>query len=368
MSQFNIRSLREIHSDEQGKFLNTLAKRVSTFLNKQQTDKLENKEDIYSSGQDVESVVRFHDLNSTKQFTFYTEYYPPTEPDGQYVQVWLRGTNTGNNLRDWSGFDEERIHNQIVGDPLLIDGTPFDLGIHDGGVKSTCLRFNRPTSESVNEEYIKVYDIDDNGNTRLPISGISTGMSYFIRVRLKDLAEQGGWSRTLFEKIDDSTPNNGIRVLVSDTGRIVVRILRGGNQYNSQTATSTIAVDTVYDIWITYAVSGNITKVYVNNVDKSLTDPGTSSSWHSDLTDHNLAVFARGGTSTNGRVYGDLYDFRVYREYVVSSTEVGYFNTNKWTIANIPYGQVMITDYYATYYVIGSSFTSTSFTSTSFDL
>src|ERR1044071_5686491 len=126
MSQFNIRSLREIHSDENGKFVNTLAKRVSTYLNKQQTDKLENKEDIYSAGQDVESVVKFHSLISTKRFTFDKEYFPPTEPDGQYLQTWVRGTNTGNNLLDWSGFDEERSHNLIVGDPMLIDGTPFD--------------------------------------------------------------------------------------------------------------------------------------------------------------------------------------------------------------------------------------------------
>src|SRR6187401_1832408 len=116
MSQFNIRSLREIHSDESGKFINTLAKRVSTYLNKQQTDKLENKEDIYSSGQDVESVIKFHsDLTGTNRFTFDKDYYPPTEPDNQYVKLWLRGTNMGSNLKDWSGYDNPSI---IEGDPL----------------------------------------------------------------------------------------------------------------------------------------------------------------------------------------------------------------------------------------------------------
>ena len=349
MSQFNIRSLREIHSDEQGKFINTLAKRVSTFLNKQQTDKLENKEDIYSAGQDVESVVKFHsDLTGTNRFQFNKIYYPPTEPDNQYVKSWLRGTNMGNNLRDWSGFDEERIHNQIVGDPILIDGTPFDLGIHDGGVKSTCLRFNRPTSESVNEEYVKVYDVDDNGNSRIALSGISTGISYFIRFRIKDLAQQGGVDRRIFEKIDDATPNNGVMLRVGSNGTLKLNIKRSGTEYNNDTASGTIAVDTVYDVWVTYAVSGNVSHIYVNNVDKTLS-AGSSPTWHSDLSNWDMAVFARGGTSTTGFLYGDLYDFRVYREYVVSSTEVGYMNTNKWTIANIPYGQVMITDYWATY-------------------
>lgn len=348
MSQFNIRSLREIHGDEQGKFINTLAKRLSTYLNKQQTDKLENKEDIYSSGQDVESVVKFHDLNSTNRFQFNKIYYPPTEPDADKVRLWLRGTNMGNNLRDWSGFDEERIHNQMYGDPILIDGTPFDLGIHDGGVKSTALRFNRPTSAWENEEYIRVYDIDDDGNSRIALSGIATGISYFMRFRIHSLAQQGGADRRLFEKIDDATPNNGVMLRFSSSGALKLNIKRAGTEYNNDTAAGTITTDTVYDVWVTYAVSGNVSHIYVNNVDKTLS-AGSSPSWHSDLSDHDMAVFARGGTSTSGFVYGDLYDFRVYREYVVSGTEVGYMNTNKWTIANIPFGQVAITNYFATW-------------------
>lgn len=348
MSQFNIRSLREIHSDENGKFVNTLAKRVSTYFNKQQTDKLENKEDIYSAGQDVESVVKFHSLVSTKRFTFDKAYYPPTEPDGNKVRLWLRGTNMGNNLRDWSGFDEERIHNLIVGDPILVDGTPFDLGIHDGGVKSTALRFNRPTSHSVNTEYIRVYDFDDNNNTRIPVSGILTGISYFIRFRVFDLAQQGGADRRLFEKIDDATPNNGAMLRFSSSGALKSNIKRAGTEYNKDTASGTITTNTVYDVWLTYAVSGNTTHIYVNNVDKTLS-AGSSPTWHSETADWDMSIFGRGGASTSGFVYGDLYDFRVYREYVVSAAEVGYMNTNKWTIGNVPFGQVMVSDYWATY-------------------
>ena len=263
----------------------------------------------------------------------------------------------GNNLKDWSGYDNPSI---IEGDPILMDGTPFDLGIHDGGVKSTCLRFNRPTSESENEEYIRITD-----DSRFRVSGISTGISYFIRFRLKSLAQQGGADRRLFEKVDDSTPNNGVMLRVSSSGALKLNIKRGGTEYNNDTATGTIAVDTVYDVWITYAVSGNVSHIYVNNVDKTLS-AGSSPSWHATLTDLDMAVFTRGGTSTSGFVYGDLYDFRVYREKVVSGTEVGYMNTNKWTIANIPFGQVMITDYYATYYTVGTGFTTTGYTTTGY--
>lgn len=341
-----IRNLREISNKDLTKFVNKLAKRVVQNLNKNQTDKLENKEDIYSAAQDTESVVKFHsDLDSTKVFNFTTIYYPPTEPDNDKVRVWVRGTNLGNRIRDWSGFDEERLHNQIVGDPLLMDGTPFDLGIHTGGVKSTCLRFNRPGHSG---EFLRIYDLDDDGNTRIPISGISTGMSYFIRFRVKSLAQQNGADIRLFEKVDDSTPNNGIILRVSTSGALKLNIKRSGTEYNWDTASGTIAVDTVYDVWVTYAVSGNTVHIYVNNVDKTLS-AGTSPSWHTDTAVWDMFIFTRGDGSPSGFVYGDLYDFRVYREKVVSSTEVGYFNTNKWTIANIPFGQVMINDYWATY-------------------
>ena len=340
MSQFNIRSLREIHDDEQGKFLNTLAKRVSTFLNKEQTDKLENKEDVYSAGQDVEAVVKFHDMVSTKRFQFNTIYYPPTEPDGDKVKLWIKGDNLGNDLNDISGFNN---HGSIYGDPQLIDGTPFDYGIHTGGVKSTALKFNRPTSEFVNEEYIWVTD-----HSSLQITGISTGISYFIRFKIHDLATQGGSDRTLWEKTDDSTPNNGVQVQVTSTGRLQFHIKRAGTEYNKQTDTGTIVAGTVYEVWLTYANSGNTVKIYVNNVDKTLSDPG-SPTWHTDLTNNDLHIFRKSGGSSNGYVYGDLYDFMVLKERVVTAAEVGYHYTNKWTTADIPFGQVMVSNYWATY-------------------
>jgi hypothetical protein len=42
MSQFSIRNIREISNDPLTKFTNTLAKRIAQFINKQETDKLEN--------------------------------------------------------------------------------------------------------------------------------------------------------------------------------------------------------------------------------------------------------------------------------------------------------------------------------------
>lgn len=356
---FNLRNIREISNDPLTKFTNEIAKKLSKFLTQNQLDQLEDKEDIYSDGQDLETVVKYHDeLQSQKQFDFTTQYYPPFEPDGQYVTCWIKGDNLGNQINDISGFDN---HGALYGEPVLVDGTPFDYGIHDYGVKSIALRLNRPTSDFENEERIIIPD-----STNIRLSGIATGMTYFIRFKVGSIADQDGFGRTLFEKIDDSTPNNGIRVLLSSTGRLIVRIKRGGTEYNSQTATSTIAADTVYEVFITYAVSGNVTHIYVNNVDKTLTDPGASSNWHSPLTNLDLTIFQRGGTSDDGYTYGDLYDFMIYKEKVLSATQVGRHYTNKWTIENYNFGEVMVANYYATYIEDFDSFTSTGFTSTSF--
>jgi len=362
LSQFSIRNIREISNDPLTKFTNQIAKKLAKFTNKQETDKLENKEDIYSNGQDIDTVVKFHSLNSTKSFTS-TPYYPPTEPDLDKVRVWLRGDNLGNTLNDISGFDN---HGTLVGDPLITDGAPFDYGINTGGVKSLALTFNRPTSDLENAEYIKIPDSSD-----LQIAGLSTGISYFLRFRIKSLSTQGGQARTLLEKIDDTLIVDAVIVKVQSDGKLIVIIKDSGTEYKKETATSTITTNTVYDLWITYDISGNIIHVYINNVDKTLSDSSDTPNYQTDVSDYSLNIFRRGpGSGTAGYTYGDLYDFEVLREKVVSSTEVGYHYVNKWTLANIAFGQVMISNHWSAYSTptspASSSFSSTSFTTPSF--
>jgi len=386
---FSTRSIREIPGEPSAKFADEISKRLSRFLTKDQLDFLDNKEDIYTDGQDVDEVVRFHDeLLSTKTFDFVTKYYPPGEPDLDKLKLWVRARNTGsNNATDWSGYDNECL--MVRSEPILMDGSPFDYGIHTGGVKSICQRFNAPNRDTTNLEHYKITD-----NARLQVSGISTGISYFIRFRILDLAAQDGLERTLFEKIDDSTPNNAAMLKVSVDGRLKGVVKQGGSTLAMQTAAGTIAVNTVYEVWLTYDVTGSPTMhIYVNNVDKTLTTDAGAVNWQANLTNHDLFLFRRGFDTTGGYVYGDFYDFELFREKVVSATEVSHHFTNKWTLSDIAFGQVMIAGYWATYHssiiippttsynslsytatsyttysiVGGASFTITSFTSTSFD-
>jgi len=356
MSSFNIRNIREISNDPLTKFTNQLAKKLSKFLNDQQLDKLENKEDIYSDGQDIDSILRFNNFLSTNYFNGDTQYLAPLEPDLDKLRLWIRGVNLGNTMRDYSEYD--RTIN-LIGDPLLIDGTPFDSGLHTGDTKSIALKFNRNSTAT---DYIRVPN-----NTLIRASeGLATGISFFIRFRVSSLAQQGGANITLFEKTDNNPITDAIKVELDTAGRIKFMIENSNVQYTQETASGTVVVNTVYDVWFTYTISGNVQHIYVNNVDKTLS--GTSAlALHSDLDDFDYYIFRRGGGNSTGYVYGDLYDFRIYREKIVSAAEVGYMYTNKWTIVNIPFGAVMIANYFATSSTSGSGYTTTGFTTIGYD-
>ena len=359
---FNLRNIRELPSDPLAKFTNELSKKLSRFLTKDQLDLLDDREDIYTDGQDFDSAIKYHaDLLGNKTFNFTTEYYPPTEPDNDKLRLWLRGTNLGNTLRDYAHRDNVQSIPEIWGEPMLIDGTPFDDGIKTGGVKSIALRFNRNDPE----DYIKV----ENDALLRASADLVTGISFFMRFRVSSIAEQGGRKPTLFEKTDNDPITDGVVVAIDDVGRLRINIMNSGIDNAYQTASLTIGINTVYDLWITYNKTGDVVKCYVNNVEKSLSAT-SAETFHSDATDLDYYLMRRGGGSENGFVTGDLYDFRIYREKVVSATEVSRMFTNKWTIANIPYGQVLIANYWAPYAetVLGKSFTSASFTSASFEV
>ena len=341
---FSIRNVREISNDPLTKFVNQLAKKFIKAQFQSDTEKLENKEDVYSNSQLVETVVSFNNFVSTKFFDFTTQYYPPTEPDGDKLRLWFRGNATGAQIEDWSEFDHV-IEPALFGEPVLVDGTPFDLGHKTGGTKSIALRLNRPTSDFENNEYVRITDSPD-----LQIAGISTGISYFVRLRVFALGQQGDRDRTIFQKIDDATPSNAVMLRVSESGTLKLILKRNGTEYKYNTDPGIIELDTVYDIWVTYAVSGNAIHIYVNNVDVPITTTTDTAVWQESTVNRGMFLGTRGwGSAGTGMVYGDYYDFRIYREKIISTSEVNHMWTNKWTIADIPFGHVMITNYWSVF-------------------
>jgi hypothetical protein len=349
MSQFNIRNIREISTDPTTKFANQLAKKLSKFLTKDQTDKLEGKLDIYSDSKDIDTVVRLHVFTSTKRFTFDTQYFAAEEPDLNTCTIWLQGRSTGTLLRDLSGFDNTATLN---GDPIIVDGTPFDYGIHTGGTKSLALRMNRGDHAELFDEQIAIAD-----DARIRILGATTGISWFFRVRVFATDLSDGKRRTIYLKTDDNPVTAGIRVSIDPTNkRWVIQLRRNGGAFISkETGINKFLTDTVYDAFITYTFAGDVVHLYLaktgdgSPTDETLSTSGYTEEWGPDPTQLGARLFKRGPNSEDGYVYGDLYDFKIFRNRVITSTEAGRHWTNKWTLANIPFGQVMVTNYWATY-------------------
>ena len=76
----DIKGLREISNDPFGRLLTALSKKFSAFLAKDQAELVENPEDVFGDGQDVESALKYHSFAMSKQFPINptnVEYYSP---------------------------------------------------------------------------------------------------------------------------------------------------------------------------------------------------------------------------------------------------------------------------------------------------
>jgi len=368
MSSSDFRGLINDDNDPLARIVRLFQNKFSKFTTDASVEAVDSdSEDIEQVGVTMESVIKIHSLNGQHKFNFTTVYIHPLEPDENYVHVMLRGRGgTGNSIADLSGFNN---NGSIFGDTLLVDGT-LDIGCNNTGTKSVATRFNRPSSDFENEEYIKLPD-----NTHTKISNITTGFSEWMRVRPFAIDNQGDISRTLWEKVDDNTPNDARMLQIRDTGRLLYVVKDGGVTTAKWTPTGTIEEATStslpYDIVCTYATSGNVIHIYVNGVDQTLSTSSASINWQDTLTNHDLYLMERGAGSEDGHVYGDFYGYRLYREKVLSQTEVTRFYTNKWSISNIAFGAVAIEDHYATWIGSGGAasggFDATGFDNTGFD-
>ncbi len=357
---FDFRLVRQPSNDPVLKYITNLQKQMVKFLTKDQIKELEGSEDIFGDIQDVNSGVKFQtDLNSTISTLFNNDAYAPMEPDKDKLRIWLQGRSMIN-IRDLS---EDFTGGDITvrNDAVLVDGDPFDYGLYHGStLKSRALRFNRPTSVTENDEYIT---IPHTARTRAS-EALSAGISFFIRFRVFSLSTQNGYPITLYEKTDNNPITDGVEITIGSDGKLAFRVENTNVTYTKETASGTISTNTVYDVWCTYTKSGNVQHIYVNNVDETLTTGGATL-FHPDTTNLDATIFSVGAGIAAGCVHGDLYDFKIYREKIVSPTEVGYHWTNKLSISNIPFAQVIVGNYWGprneTLQIAACSFTNSSF-------
>ena len=336
----DFRGLRPRSDDPLLQIFVELQKKFVKFITSQQTDLIDSdNEDIYSNGQDMDSVIKYHsELSSQQKFTFDKKYYPAGDAD--LITLWLRGRDLGNYVKDHSG----RNHTaDLKGDPTLVDGT-LDLGIHTQGIKSIARRMNRPTSTYEDREWMEVPN-----HTDVSVATLTEGISIFIRFRLQAIADQGGRSPTLFQKIDDASANNAYMLQAKSDGRLAFIFKNSGATIAKETATAVLLTGAVYDVWAVFDEADDSLHIYVNGTERPLQNFSGTVNWQESITNFNLQVFRRGPTLKEGFVYGDFYDLKFYREYVVSNIDVLNHYLNKWTISDIPFGHVMIANYWATF-------------------
>lgn len=370
---FNIRALKEISSDPLQQKIDNLARQVSKFVTSQITVDNTEDEDIIADGIQIDEAVKFHDeIYHVKKYDNWTKKYYPLK-DFDNLSTWIRGNHLGNNLND---IGPNKNHAFLFGEPKLINGD-YDTGYLGGTYKSLAVRFNRPTSLTAGKEWFQILD-----NTNLQVSGISTGLTFFLRVRIQSFALQNGLNPTLFTKIDDNTPNNAQQLEVNQSGQLIWTVRRSSNNYRVITPIgSPLSLNVVYNIFGTYAVSGNTQKIYIEGTDTSATTDATTPVWQSDILFHDLYLMKRGkglvqaGTLAaaedptgleGGYTYADFYDFKYWREKVATQQEITNHTTNKTSLTNQPFGQVPFANHCTPDASIIPSFTAASFSSLSF--
>lgn len=336
----DFRGLRPRSDDPLVQVFTELQKKFAKFITAQQTELIDSdNEDIYTDGQDMDSVIKYHsELSSQTKFTFDKKYYPAG--DAILISCWLRSMDLGNAVKDRSGHNNQAV---LHGDPTLVDGT-LDLGIMTQGAKSIARRMNRPSSDLQNQEWISVPDAPD-----VRIASLTVGISIFVRFRLLSLDDQGGRAPTIFEKIEDASATNAMMLQAKSDGRLIFVFKNGGTLIAKESALPTVVTGAVYDVWMVFDEADDSIHGYKDGVELTLEDFTGNINWQSNTTDYDLQIFRRGPDEEEGFVYGDFYDYKIYQEYVVSDLDVQRHFINKWTISDIPFGQVMITNYWSTF-------------------
>lgn len=339
MSSIDFRGLQTSSDDPQARLIKSLERKLARFLTQDQVKAVDSdNEDIYADGQDMESVVKFHSVLPFRLTNYDTNYYPTEEPDNNFNKIWIRGTNTGTTIKDYSGFNHDA---HIVGETFIVDGT-LALGTYTDLTLSFATRYNTPDVDTEANSYIY---FDDHIDLQIGSSKIAE----FIRFRPLSTDESLDDAATLIHKFDDNAFDEARRLFISTGGRLIYTVNYNGTNYRRATAFDTIVPrgdgQLPYDVWATFdpaLIATNPIKINVNGTNQTLTTP-TFTAWDGDETNHTLKLFALDPVD-GGFVSGDFYYYKMWKGFIPSDTQMGYHYTNKWTIENIPFGQVAVVD------------------------
>ena len=329
-----------------------MSKRIATL----ETDNIEIKtEDVVGRGDSGRSWLLINDnFYDIKKYEA-TENPPliPFEPDFNFLTAHYKFNSHGNFLYDYSGFNN---HLEFLGEACPTTG--INQGLRGSAqFHSTAMQFDN-LNEIISARPVHWEQNDNPAN--MTITG-ATGMSYVFFLNIGQQANAQDWA-TFYEYSDDAS--NKVRIVYD--GNLKLLIKRAGVDTKIRTDVGdALQPNTDYILVLTFNNTGPAVKIYINGTDTSTTT--SSDTWSTGQRDDEHFFFIDANDTTGLWNYNFVQEFRMYRNKVLTQTEVNNLQTNKLTITNIPFGRVAISDACVVPIHIGDpSFTSTSFTSTSF--
>jgi len=262
----------------------------------------------------------------------------PFEPDGQFVTMMFTFDLA---LSDQSGFGNHAIaqftNNQTqyhVGYPWNDLGATVSPDILPFGAQFNWFNFNG---------YDKLWIPFSQSNQ--VVYDTTTGFSVFMRIWPLTLEyHTSNYGRRLWSKMDDL--DNGAQAYLRPEGVVVFVVRKNGVEYQIRNSGAALQPQTWYDMWFTFNYATNTPLIWINNVSYN-TAQGDGIYWNNSYNDWIIGNWNFGNSP--GNFAGIVDDFRLYRNKVVTSTEVGRMWVNKLTTADIT-----ITDFSGVF-IIGKS-------------
>lgn len=279
------------------------------------------------------------------------DYFASDEPDYTNCRLILQTDHFGRILEDDSRCPSAITNNppgQIVtlyGEPKLENGFDRGYGDNTNTQLRQALHFNRSNSPTKYKEYIQITEQGVTDTLKSLRITDHTKMSYFFRVKMDDLNNNGfggsSFSPTIWHHYNDS--NNGIRIVINSTGEMKCQLEKGGVTYMTKAAMS-LVTGTDYELALSWdnagATDADKFKYYKNGVlQTTVTDTGVSF----DTSTTDMFIGKRGNTDA-GYCLGYIVLVKVWRNATNTASHWSQHFTNKLTIANIPYGQVAVAE------------------------
>jgi hypothetical protein len=383
------RNLRSVSTDPLSNFMNKL---VQDLILKDAQENTPETIDIKTIGKIVHSIIDIRDLPIfAKTRPVGRNFFLPVEPDRKRMRLWVKFNSAGEGQIDYSLW-ENSIENHGYMYPTAITSDSYDEGLVGGQLAMTYnSQWSNPNTTDTLNQYTSVVD---NANIRMKSynDGTITGYDAFCISMLirpmqifPEVQGTSSFRRKLYYKIDDSTASYGYYADIDDQGHLNIFFRENGtdvktriNGFVSILATSfdynpldynpadyltgagvtsgppipTTNSDNVwYRVDIIYIYATNTIIVRKNGVTQGQSTNTNTAEWPTSPSTHTKDLLINTGRfdTTLGDHTGfgitEYADFRIYVGQLTQAESTNLY-TNKYTIGNIPLGQVAVFGYW----------------------